>query len=198
MSKKPSGGAYHEAGHAVIARLEGIAIYSVSIIPTIVPNERALGTITWTDTRREEWLTNNQVAKIRALFAGGIAQERAGFVVGVGDFGDRLDIEHLAKLRILRLKPGEALDEYFDEDGDLWLSVDEEIRASTLMKRLQKQTKALVTRHWLSIERVAKALQRRRTLYQSDVDTLMEGRQQTAANRKRRRMRASPSAEPIS
>lgn len=161
VSKKSR--AYHEAGHAVIARLGRIEIDNVSIIPTMDRDGSALlGAVTWTETR-EEWFLDKHAAKIKALLAGGIAQERAGFDVGVGDMQDGFDIEHLAGAWT-----NPWLDDE-DEDGCVFLTIAEAAR----VKRLKKQTEALVTRHWPSIKRVAEALSRRRVLYQDDVDTLM-------------------------
>lgn len=163
VSKKSR--AFHEAGHAVIARVEGIQITEATILPGFIQSERVLGSVEFIFGR-----TDDHEAKIRALLAGAIAQERAGFIDRIGGMQDRFEVEKLAGIWANRLKPGELLRDCFDEDGSLSLSVDEEARAMRLVKRLQKQTETLVARHWLAIERVADALLRRRVLYQDDVD----------------------------
>ena len=100
VSKKSR--AFHEAGHAVIARVEGIQITEATILPGFIQSERVLGSVEFIFGR-----TDDHEAKIRALLAGAIAQERAGFIDRIGGMQDRFEVEKLAGIWANRLKPGE-------------------------------------------------------------------------------------------
>ena len=167
--------AYHEAGHAVIARVLGIEVH----LATIRPNEFYDGQVTheasWpeletgTEDREEEWRQRMETAENRAILAlaGPIAEMKYQPTLNGKDFVDENDLLNVATyLRLAGgftfevLVPGKPLQQ---DNGE----------ASRLWDALQRDTADLIELHWSSIERVAEALLIHEELGQEQIDALI-------------------------
>ncbi len=194
--------AYHEAGHAVIARALGIEVIHVKMRPTAADDPKYAGIdiaegdhcvvttqcAAWNPFRRypKSVCLRAWKASAKIMCAGRIAQERV-YPDSIGDWAgpgamfmsDLIGLEHATgHIALLQagIEPATAAE--FDEDGDgymLNLNIDEEKAAYALRKPLERQTRALITKHWHAIERVAKVLQRRDYLNRSQLDQLIAG-----------------------
>jgi ATP-dependent Zn protease len=174
--------AYHEAGHAVIARMLWIEVR----LATIRPNKFFDGHVTlgasWLDRddangtnvaedREEEWRRRIEMAEDRAklALAGPIAEMKYRPTLNGEDFADYSDLFDVAVyLKIAGgfspisevLVPGKPLQQTNREVSRLW-------------ERLQADTADLVELHWPSIERVAEALLIHEELGQKEIEALV-------------------------
>src|SRR5262245_381654 len=174
--------AYHEAGHAVIARVLGIEVRLATIRPdkfsaghvthgaSWPDREDANGTIAAED-REEEWQQRMEMAEDRAklALAGPIAEMKYLPTLNGEHFADSSDLLNVAVyLKIAGgfspisevLVPGKPLRQTNGEVSQLW-------------ERLQADTADLVELHWLSIERVAEALLIHEELGQEEIEALV-------------------------
>jgi hypothetical protein len=178
MTKKSL--AYHEAGHAVIARVLGTEVHLATIRPdkfsaghimhgaSWPDREDANGTVAAED-REEEWYRRMEMAEDRAklALAGPIAEMKYRPTLNGEYFADYEDLLNVATyLKIASgftfevLVPGKPL----QQDNRL---------AAALWERLQADTADLVELHWPSIERVAEALLIHEELGQEEIEALV-------------------------
>jgi hypothetical protein len=180
MTKKSL--AYHEAGHAVIARVLGIEVLRATIRPDEFfaghvmhgarwpDREDANGTIAAED-REEEWQRRMEMAEDRAklALAGPIAEMKYRPTLNGEHFANYSDLFNVAVyLKIAGgfrpiseiLVPGKPLQQTNGEVSRLW-------------EQLQADTADLVELHWLSIERVAEALLIHEELGQEEIEALV-------------------------
>jgi hypothetical protein len=177
--------AIHEAGHAVVARVLGLVCGDATIIPdygdaTIIPDyeEGSAGcaivhdpwaTVAKWDREIERYWQRGVLPPrsrdARSAFRGFIITKMAGaeaemeFLGGCagGDDHDRREIEAVAQFTR----------EAGLQDDDLWRRYE---------PRMRRQARRLIRNHRAKIERVARALQRRRTLTGQEIDRLMASR----------------------
>jgi hypothetical protein len=180
MTKKSL--AYHEAGHAVIARVLGIEVHLATIRPdkfyaghvshgaSWPDREDANGTVAAED-REEEWQRRMEMAEDRAklALAGPIAEMKYRPTLNGEHFADYSDLFNVAVyLKIASgfspisevLVPGKPLQQTKGEASRLW-------------EQLQADTADLVELHWPSIERVAEALLIHEELGQEEIEALV-------------------------
>jgi hypothetical protein len=161
--------AYHEAGHAVAARVLGIEV----CLATLRPNEFYDGHVTlgdWPDNE-DEWQRRMETAEAHAklALAGPLAEMKYRPALNGQHFADYADLLNVAiYLKIAAgfvpiseiLVPGKPLQQSNGLAARLW-------------EQLQADTADLVELHWLSIERVAEALLIHEELGQEEIEALV-------------------------
>jgi ATP-dependent Zn protease len=170
--------AYHEAGHAVIARVLGVGVVYITLFPSDETNNG--GAQTWSAA----WL---------ARATGDAAALTRGFETDakVSLAGPYAQIKHRPNTNMKRASRDEWdsdlgnakscaatmvwLQDHADEAG-MTLSAEQATEALRIFQRLQDEARALVEEHWPSVERVAKALLKYRALQGGEVDDLIGGR----------------------
>jgi ATP-dependent Zn protease len=148
--------AYHEASHAVIARVLTLACDSATIEPDADSAGHSICHDPWACIY--QWEKRGKVrgdtavwhARIIAFMAGGEAEAELLGLTAPGDGEDRRQIEQMA--------------EQFGLD---------EGRRNKVETRLRAMTRILIRRHKGRIERVAKALLARTTLSADELDNLV-------------------------
>jgi hypothetical protein len=172
--------AYHEAGHAVAARVLGCHIKVVTLSPP--PKADWLGSVYLQPAARALAPDANHEMQIAALekdaihsLAGPIAQH---FASGLdqycvkGDGSDLYEAEQYCEV-VIAIRNGqysiERTDDmiFFNWGGEFTAA------AKELMKKIINKTWDLVEEHWPAIERVAGALLVRRELDQANIDELI-------------------------
>jgi ATP-dependent Zn protease len=154
--------AHHEAGHAVIGRVLGLTCGLATIVPDY--EERTAGLAqTFVERSISDWEARGRNRR-DPMFRAGIMTLMAG---------REAEIECLGKDQ--------------GGDGDDQYQIDEMMRepdatkrddgghydATVLMVKLRAQTRALVRRHRIVIEQVAKSLVDRRTLEPEEIDAIV-------------------------
>jgi len=169
--------AYHEAGHAVVARLLGESIISVTIADIKEENTGVLrpSAAYWASGTAAEVAGHETDAKV--ALAGPMAQlksrpsrdHRAAQAIESHeeDYANaQRAATHIALLLAGKPPP---------EPGEITLSgaVAGSYRAT--LERLRRETKAMLDEHWPAVKRVAKALFERDHLDQAELDRLIAG-----------------------
>ncbi len=150
--------AYHEAGHAVVARVLGLTCGRVSIIADDDSAGHAIIADPWQTAG--DWENRDRFRDARQAFRGTIIARMAGAEAERKFFG--------------QCRGGDDDDQY--EIALLMDSRWTEIPADDWNQyeaRLRAQTRRLVRRHRHTIEHVAKALQERGTLEAEEVDAMV-------------------------
>jgi hypothetical protein len=157
--------AFHEAGHAVIARKLGINVNRVVLSSATGSFVDAVAMKSNTDFKDKSVIEGNA----KAVIAGPIAQQCAfpGSVTEK-DIDSDLNLAGKFVLYAVHLAAGIA-----PPKGDFEPSADIAAAASDLMARLEDETQILVGEHWPAIKRVAEALTRRDILNQDELDALI-------------------------
>ena len=158
ISKQLQQTAYHEAGHAVIARVLTLDCGGATIEPNYEEETAGYAITGNLDKCLYEWERRGKARSWDAVCRGRIISVMAGAVAEMellgakpcGDVDDRIWIEEMAR-------------ELSRESSD-W---------ERLEPRLRKMTQRLVRRHRRRIERVAKALIKQRTLSREELDGLV-------------------------
>jgi hypothetical protein len=160
--------AIHEAGHAVIGRVLGMACGQVTIVPKL--SEKTAGVATTHDQWATEaaWKKRGKYRDLSSVWRGRIMTFMAAAeaeIVCIGRYrgGDGEDRYQIALMM-----------EEIPVPNEDWQSYE---------RRLRAKTRALVRRHRHKIEHVAKALLERRTISGRDIDWLL--RQVTSADERR-------------
>jgi hypothetical protein len=167
--------AYHEAGHAVIARALGVGVTHVAIFPTS-DGVRAVA-----QTRSAYWLARADDAPAQIAgyetdasvsFAGPLAQHRyrPGRLRWEHEWRDDLAAATSYVARSVLLRNGVKLSA---ETQRLELTPAQVTAVDELQHRIFAETQALVEEHWSAIERVAQALMKRRILSDVELDALI-------------------------
>lgn len=152
--------AHHEAGHAVVAHLEGLGIRRVTIVPTEEMRGHVLRTPLPKDFEPDDLdnRTRNLIeAHARVSLAGHIAQKRA---FPRSHRGDEEDFSAAVR-------------------GVSFLAGDNEMLEAYL-HLLHLQTKAMVKTNWFLVEAVAQALLEQKTLSGRDVKQVIYSAAKTA------------------
>lgn len=167
--------AYHEAGHAVIARRHGLGVPYVVLLPTDdavahAPSESAVHLARNADRP-------TQMAAIEKEFtvcmAGPLAQRRyrPSNKSERGWYDDRKNAESLV-VRAAMLEAGTPVPE---GGAEVTLKPEESERAIQVFNQLVGKTGALVGHNWPAITRVAEALVVHRGLTPAQLDELIAG-----------------------
>lgn len=153
--------AYHEAGHAVILYIVGFEIKSVSI----KPGETFHGITRW-DNPLESW--NAEMTKtpdvaeqvVIGLFAGQSSERRLSNVypTHVPDHDNGWDNDNTEATRFLRTH-------CIGDNNEL---------PEDLQAKLRYNAENLVEKHWEQIDKIAKLLLDRETIYTADITAIME------------------------
>jgi hypothetical protein len=151
--------AYHEAGHAVIARVLTLAAGSVTIKPRLADDSAGHAVVRTPWACLDEWEKRGKVRDNHAVWHAKIMTSMAGAEteavllgrIAIGDGFDRHEI-------------GLMVEEGFSCPDSFWEQQEPRLRAMTRM---------LVRRHRARIERVAKALLAKTTLSAKQVDKLV-------------------------
>lgn len=172
--------AIHEAGHAVIARVLGIAVTQVAMFPT-----DGKGGAAGAQTGSASWLANeaDRSAQIRAAendakvcLAGPHAQQK----YRPSKVKHRMPVEwrddfELAKQFVVKAVLLET-DPAFNlptEGRDIILSRDASAQVVSRFDRISADVKSLVADNWPAIERTAEELLRLRTISGEEVDAII-------------------------
>lgn len=182
--------AYHEAGHALIAKLLPVAdpVHKV----TIIPRGRALGvTMQLPEADRHSYSRDYLQSNLKVLLAGRVAEEIVfnDITTGAGN-----DIERATKMArkmvcewgmseiIGPLAIGEQSEEVFigrewghtrNFSEDTARVVDAEVRA--LVESARDECRRLLTEHLKDLHTVAEALLDRETISGDDIDRIVKG-----------------------
>jgi hypothetical protein len=177
--------AYHEAGHAVIARVLGVEVDYVVLFSTDPSNESAALThsATWRHSNADVPTLASAIEKdAKVSLAGIYAQSRrfppktkkAYSSDSKNGWGDDIETAGNFAMMAVRLRR-EGIRPTPD---DTTYEPDASARAEyeILFNRLCKETEKLVGENWPAIERVAEALVSRPILLQDDLDRLIDNR----------------------
>jgi len=166
--------AYHETGHAVIARGHGLGVPYVVLLPTdgavaSAPSESAVHLARNAD-RATQMAAIEQ--EFTVIMAGPVAQRcHRPSESERGWYDDRKNAESLV-VRAAMLEAGTTVPE---GGAEVTLKPEERERATQLFNQLVEKTNDLVAANWPAIIRVAEALVMRRVLSQDDLDELIAG-----------------------
>lgn len=174
--------AWHEAFHAVTARMQGIEVVSVLMFRTdeSTPASTFSRSAAY-DAKRD---TTSRIAALEidirvalagpvgdALYSKGRPQSRK---MREGATDDIARSQSLA-IHIALLMAGEAVPELPPgERAELEVSLAIVESANAILRRLREETKAFLTEHWAAVERVAQALMTCNLLDQAELDRLIE------------------------
>jgi ATP-dependent Zn protease len=184
MPKKDRSRAYHEAGHAVVARALGIAVTYVTIFSTGPGNEGD------TQTRSSSWCApdDDRPAKLVAIgkdlavvLAGPLAEHRYRPVKRINwntrePYWWTDDMENAINFAIksVLLKDGTISTTY---TGQVDMNEAQRSEVTRLLGQSWQETKALVEQQWPAIERTANALlSGRPVIDQDELDALIADR----------------------
>lgn len=164
---------WHEAGHALVGKLNGKSIPKVTILSTT----SGAGGVTFT-TPKDIGLhsVNDLKAEVSELYAGRVAEllmlkDKNKITTGASN-----DIQKATEI-IKGIVTSYGMSEEFGmlNLNQLQVSqsriIEEEVR---LAKEIEEQTIALLTEHYSRLEAIANALLERETLYEQDLDTLIK------------------------
>jgi hypothetical protein len=173
--------AYHEAGHAVIARTLGIRVPCVALFPlTEGSSAVALSSSAAWDAREDD--APSQIAAhekdAEVALAGPLAQFRYRPFKSRDHWADDLQNASSATGWMVMLEEGCAPVDNAPGRVVGTLNPDQNAKAFELLKRVRSQSDALVAEHWPAIERVAQALLQRPLLDEAELDALIADRPQ--------------------
>jgi ATP-dependent Zn protease len=190
MPKKDLIKAYHEAGHAVVARVLGVGVIYAAIFSTSPGNEGNVRTITASWKAPDDDLPAKLAAlgKDLAVALGGpLAEHRHRPVKRSAREPSRWgsDMTRAINFAIMSvllndgtISPAHPGLRGRRDEGEAPVERNEaqNVEAARLLERSLKETGALVAQHWSAIERVANALLSGRMLDQDELDALIANR----------------------
>jgi hypothetical protein len=169
---------FHEAGHAVIARVLGIQVSSLSMRATGPDNTAGV------ETLPASWLARNSTTSEQVFacendtvvaLAGMAAQARShpDLSIAIDNPEFQGDVRNAQRLvaNIVMILSGEAV---LEDQRSPPLSGDNLKRAKEKFDELLQRTYALVDEYWRPIERVAKALESHDRLDQDELNHLID------------------------
>jgi hypothetical protein len=169
---------FHEAGHAVIARVLEIQVSGVAMRPAGLDNTAGVETVP------ASWLARNSGTAEQVFacendaivaFAGMAAQARShpDLSVKIDNPEFQGDIENARRFvaNIVRALSGERV---LENERSPPLSGEDLRRAKVKFDELLQRTYALVDEHWQAIQRVARALETHDRIDQAELDELID------------------------
>ena len=176
--------AYHEAGHAVVARHvpEGSLPHMISIIPS----GRSLGRAWLTDTHDRLVYSRSAMIDEMAILLGGRCAEQLMFgQAGSSAEGDLAAVGRIAHKMVRELGMSDVVgpigySEEADDDGRVITYSDDTARvidaeARRLVDEALQRAESVVRSHRSALERLAQALLESETLTASQIEQLVEG-----------------------
>jgi hypothetical protein len=178
--------AYHEAGHAVIARVLGIDVEYASLFPTDTDDATVAYDCALYLARNKEIVGEIAAAEndVKVMLAGALAQERheplsegqrhKAIREGGGWHDDWNSAAWLVTHILYFLRRGGLSDLQKEPDPEgVLAALGTSDEFDTVFDRLWEETRVLVYDNWAAIERVAAALLERRYLHEDDIDALI-------------------------
>ena len=172
--------AYHEAGHAVMARTLGMAMSYVTMLPT---DDMTAGSAM---ADSASWLAHNadqatQLAAIekdmKALLAGPHAQARyqpRKTKRIPNEWASDFKLAKSCATKAVLIRNGRGADVPIGEGTfEIALGADDLAEIDRLFNRVSNETEALVAKLWPAITLVAEELLTRRSLFEDEVDALI-------------------------
>jgi hypothetical protein len=169
--------AYHEAGHAVIARKLGVEITSINMVASgnYQANVR-LRNAAWVAQQAggdPAALTRGLYADLMVALAGPAAQKLAGYPDSIRDEHDADSINVIGcAVRLARIEAGLPLQAGPDE-SELNDGAPLHAAGCAIVDRAWPETVALLQDNWSAVARVAGALQIRDHLTQAELDHII-------------------------
>jgi hypothetical protein len=161
--------AYHEAGHAVVARLLGVQVTGVRMFRT--EGTRA-AVVTTSAAMRHKGLDDfiaGLVIDSKIALAGAIAQWQYKPTKNVRGWDDDFTrASSYMATAVFAEREGKI-----PQPGAFELDATEQARAENMFNTARTETESLVQASWQAIERVAAALQTRNLLTERDLDNLI-------------------------
>lgn len=175
--------AYHEAGHAVVARFLGLPVQAVTIMPTIRDDSESQG-ITISIIPDDHLITIKELEnRVAVLFGGMVTEKYFGFPEGYGMYQDICSVNIGVQNLVENLLQGKKLRQRFgclvlnrpkSEYSDTIKKIIE-ADVSRLIKRAERKAWNLIKRIGKArITRVAKALLEKKILLQNELDELIK------------------------
>ncbi len=177
--------AYHEAGHALVAKLlpKADKVHKV----TIIPRGKALGVTQQLPEEEKYTYTKDYLLdRLAVLFGGRVAEEVALGTVSSGAGNDIERATEIAKKMVAEWGMSEKigpiavkLREQFGEpveliSEDMKRLVDREVKR--ILTEAYERTKEIITENFEKLENLAKSLLERETLTGEEIDLAMEGK----------------------
>jgi ATP-dependent metalloprotease FtsH len=176
--------AFHEAGHAVVARSvpEGSLPHMISVIPA----GRSLGRAWLTDTHDRLVYSRSAMIDEMAILLGGRCAEQLVFgQAGSSAEGDLAAVGRIAHRMVRELGMSELVGpigyaEEPDDDGRVVTFSDETARvidaeARRLVEEAQERAESVLSKSRLALDRVATTLLEEETLTSAQIEQLVEG-----------------------
>ena len=178
MVKFADSKSFHEAGHAVVARILGVEVSGITMRPSGADNTAGVETVSASWLARKA-STSEQVLACEndalVALAGMAAQARShpDLLVTTDNPEYQADIGNAQRMvaNIVLLLRGEAV---VEGERSPPLSGDDLKTAKVKFDQLVQKTYSLVREHWREIVRVAKALESRNQVDQAELDQLIE------------------------
>lgn len=167
--------AYHEAGHAVAARVQGLDVPYVTLLRTSGTSRASAQheSAAWIARDADRATRVSALEKDAIVFlAGPAAQRRHRLPKNQDGWKTDLDDAKLRAIKAVLIKNGVTLPEV---ETKVHLNSDDAEEAKLLYNRLAAKTETLIQEKWLAITRVAEALLTRPVLNQDELDELIAG-----------------------
>ncbi|MDF1879873.1 AAA family ATPase [Sulfurimonas sp. MAG313] len=172
--------AYHEAGHAILAKL--LTPYDAIEQVTIIPRSNSLGFVSFSK-EIDEYNANDKASlknEIYVLLAGRASQEKCFKSLGI-DAGASSDLKKANELiykAITRYGMDDVLKNIhtsiFDSSSSLYTNEVIFKRQEAWIKEATKMTESLVKKHWSSIEFLAKDLLKKEVIEGNTLDYYLQ------------------------
>jgi len=173
--------AYHEAGHAVVARTLGITMSYVTMLSTddMTAGSALADSASWLARDADQATRLAAIGKdMKALLAGPHAQARYQPRKSKRIPNEWASDFKLAKsfaTKAVLIRTGRGADIPIGEGAfEIVLGADDLAEIARLFNRISNETEALVAKLWPAITLVAEELLTRRTLFEDEVDALIE------------------------
>lgn len=181
--------AYHEAGHAIVARLEPMCdpVHEVSIIPR---GQAAGYTMTRPDTDDDHITIGKLKANLAMSMGGRAAEELVIQDITTGAVGDIKSATDIARKMVMEWGMSELGPVYYGSNQEVFLgrdyqsthtyseSVATKIDAAVakLVENAHKEAVKMLTEHREVMDCMVRLLIERETIYSEEVDMIMEGK----------------------
>ena len=181
--------AYHEAGHAIVARLEPMCdpVHEVSIIPR---GQAAGYTMTRPDTDDDHITIGKLKANLAMSMGGRAAEELVIQDITTGAVGDIKSATDIARKMVMEWGMSELGPVYYGSNQEVFLgrdyqsthtyseSIATKIDAAVakLVENAHKEAVKMLTEHREVMDCMVRLLIERETIYSEEVDMIMEGK----------------------